>query len=67
MFRRLCFELWPTSSWYRIAVDMNEVIADTVSAWLARHQQEFAIALAPAALRGRKVVDAVDPGHAMAL
>lgn len=29
---------------------MDEVIADTVTAWLARYQQEFAIALAPAAL-----------------
>jgi 5'-nucleotidase len=51
----------------RIAVDMDEVMADTVSAWLACYHEEFAVGIAPAALRGRKLVEVVDPDHVLAV
>jgi 5'(3')-deoxyribonucleotidase len=49
----------------RIAVDMDEVMADLVSAWLARYLRDFATGITPAMLRGRNFVEAVDPDHAV--
>ena len=47
----------------RIAIDMDEVIADALSGYLERYREEFRIELVRADLTGKKVYDVVQAEH----
>lgn len=47
----------------RIAIDMDEVIADALSGYLERYKEEFQIELVQADLLGKKVYDVVQEDH----
>jgi 5'(3')-deoxyribonucleotidase len=46
-----------------IAIDMDEVIADTIGHYLKRYNAEFCQNLTPADFYGRRVFEAIDPRH----
>jgi 5'(3')-deoxyribonucleotidase len=50
----------------RIALDMDEVMADTLTAWLERYNQDFGTRITKADLHGKKIYDLVGPGRAAA-
>jgi 5'(3')-deoxyribonucleotidase len=50
----------------RIALDMDEVMADTLTAWLERCNQDFDTRITKADLHGKKIYDLVGPARAVA-
>jgi 5'-nucleotidase len=50
----------------RIALDMDEVMADTLTAWLERCNQDFGTRITKADLHGKKIYDLVGPARAVA-
>jgi 5'-nucleotidase len=50
----------------RIAVDMDEVMADTLTAWLERYNHDFGARITKADLHGKKIYDLVGPSQAAA-
>jgi 5'(3')-deoxyribonucleotidase/uncharacterized protein with PQ loop repeat len=51
----------------RIAIDMDEVLADTLAKQLRLYEERFGTRLAPEALQGRELEEAVPAEHAAAL
>jgi 5'(3')-deoxyribonucleotidase len=47
----------------RIAIDMDEVIADTMAHYLALYNAEFELELTPEDFRGKRVLEVIDPTH----
>src|ERR1700730_9157910 len=50
----------------RIALDMDEVMADTLTAWLERCNEDFGTRITKADLHGKKIYDLVGPARAVA-
>jgi 5'(3')-deoxyribonucleotidase len=50
----------------RIALDMDEVMADTLTAWLERYNHDFGTHITKADLHGRKIYDLIGPSQAVA-
>jgi 5'(3')-deoxyribonucleotidase len=50
----------------RIALDMDEVMADTLTAWLERYNEDFGTRITKADLHGKKLYDLVGPSRAAA-
>jgi 5'(3')-deoxyribonucleotidase len=49
----------------RIALDMDEVMADTLTAWLDRCNEDFGTRITRADLHGKKIYGLVDPARAI--
>ena len=47
----------------RIAIDMDEVTADTMAHYLERYNNEFNVLLTKEHLQGKRVLEIVDPAH----
>ena len=47
----------------RIAIDMDEVMADTMAWYLALYNSDFGMKLTPAHFHGRHLFDVIDPAH----
>jgi 5'(3')-deoxyribonucleotidase len=47
----------------RIAIDMDEVTADTMAHYLARYNAEFNLNLTKEHLRGKRIFEVIDPAH----
>jgi 5'(3')-deoxyribonucleotidase len=47
----------------RIAIDMDEVVADTIAHFLERYNEEFAEALTPAHFHGKHVFEVIEQAH----
>jgi hypothetical protein len=47
----------------RIALDMDDVMADTLTAWLERYNQDFGTQITKADLHGKRIYDFVGPSH----
>src|SRR5262249_14786898 len=50
----------------RIALDMDDVMADTLTVWLERYNQDFGTRVTKADLHGKKLYDIVGPDRAAA-
>jgi 5'(3')-deoxyribonucleotidase len=50
----------------RIALDMDDVMADTLTAWLERYNQDFGTQITKADLHGKRIYDFVGPSQAVA-
>src|SRR3984957_7077550 len=50
----------------RIALDMDEVMADTLTVWLERCNEDFGTRITKADLHGKKIYDVVGPSRAVA-
>jgi 5'(3')-deoxyribonucleotidase len=50
----------------RIALDMDEVMADTLTAWLERCNEDFGTRITKADLHGKKIYDLVGSARAAA-
>ena len=50
----------------RIALDMDDVMADTLTAWLERYNQDFGTRITKADLHGKRIYDFVGPSQAVA-
>jgi 5'-nucleotidase len=50
----------------RIALDMDNVMADTLTAWLERYNQDFGTRITKANLHGKRIYDFVGPSQAVA-
>jgi 5'(3')-deoxyribonucleotidase len=48
----------------RIAIDMDDVIADCVGGFLNWYERDFGVKLSPGALRDKTIFDVVPPAHA---
>ncbi|MBV8226638.1 MAG: 5'-3'-deoxyribonucleotidase [Verrucomicrobia bacterium] len=48
----------------RIAIDMDDVMADTLTVWLERYNQDFGTSITKADLHGKRIYDLVGPGRA---
>jgi len=51
----------------RIAVDMDEVIADSHGRYLELYHRDYEIQMAAAQLQGKRFIEAVDPEHRSAV
>lgn len=47
----------------RIAIDMDEVMADTMARYLELYNADFGMELTPAHFRGHHVFEVIDPAH----
>jgi 5'-nucleotidase len=47
----------------RIAIDMDEVVADTIAHFLEKYNEEFAVALTPAHFHGKHVFEVIELAH----
>ena len=47
----------------RIAIDMDEVVADTIAHFLERYNEEFALALTPEDFHGKHVFEVIEKAH----
>src|SRR3569833_3944739 len=47
----------------RIAIDMDEVIADTMTHYLAHYNAEFALEVTPEDFHGKRIFEVIDPAH----
>jgi 5'(3')-deoxyribonucleotidase len=50
----------------RIALDMDEVMADTLTAWLERCNEDFGTRITKADLHGKKIYELVGSDRAVA-
>jgi 5'(3')-deoxyribonucleotidase len=50
----------------RIALDMDDVMADTLTVWLERYNQDFGTRITKADLHGKKLYDLAGPDRAVA-
>jgi hypothetical protein len=56
----------PATLGKRIALDMDEVMADTLATWLERCNKDFGTRLTKADLHGKKIYDLVGSARAVA-
>ena len=48
----------------RIAIDMDEVMADTMSKYLSLYNADFGLGLTPEHFHGKRLFEVIDPAHA---